>query len=102
VKRRRLGSSKLKYGLAHLTGPEEKLATFSKNRSKIDDNIKLPYETIYRIAKMYIVEKLTPLAICKDLDLNYNSVKLVISARKQQSDWLDAIASLGREGLIDE
>ena len=61
----------------------------------------LPYETIYRIALMSIVEKKQPREIARTLGVRYRPVMDVISARRQNSVWIDAIAALGREGLID-
>jgi hypothetical protein len=75
---------------------------FSKNRSYTQIEYDLAFETIYRIARMYIVDKEVPLAISKELDISYTSVRKVIEAKKQHSLWLDAIAALGREGLIDD
>ena len=74
---------------------------FSKNRSYTDMNEDILYEKIYRIAKMYIVSKETPLEISKTLDINYSVVIRIIEAKKQNHMWLDAIASLGRKGLIE-
>jgi len=76
------------------------LSTFSKIpiAVSVDD---IPYETIYRIAKLSIVEKQTPLYICTELKIRYDDVVRIIQAKKQHNLWLDAIAALGREGMID-
>lgn len=60
----------------------------------------IPYETIYRIARLSIVDKRTPLHICNELNVKYDDVLRIIEAKKQHNLWLDAIAALGREGLI--
>ena len=61
----------------------------------------VPYEKIYQIAVMYLVEKKTPMSIAQTLDLKYKDVTNIIEARRQTNMWIDAIADLGRKGLID-
>lgn len=62
----------------------------------------LPYETVYQIAKMKIVDKMTPAAISRELGVPYALVLPITTARKQHDLWISAIGSLGRQGLIND
>jgi hypothetical protein len=94
--------------LAHLTPKRanggEIVASFSKNRNQgeVSSLNNLSYETIYRIARMRIVDENTPLDISIKLKIKYIYVQRIIDAKKQHNLWLDAIATLGREGLIHD
>jgi len=77
--------------------------TFTKNRSygQRDHRSDIPYEVVRRIAEMRLVDKMTPADITRSLNVPYSVVIGIIEARKQNSDWVDAIADLGRKGLIE-
>ncbi len=60
----------------------------------------LPYETIYRIARMHIVDDKSIHFISMELNIQYGIVRKIVETRQQHNIWIDAIAALGREGLI--
>lgn len=80
------------------------MARFSKNRqyaqyvARKDD---LPYETIYRIAKMRLIDNKQPAEIARKLKVPYGAVVKIIRTKKQHNQWVDAVANLVREGLIN-
>lgn len=50
---------------------------------------------------MRIIDKMKPFEIARELDIPYRLVIGMIQGRKQNSQWIDAIADLARKGLID-
>lgn len=78
------------------------MSFFSKNRSYLAHvSNELTYEIIYRIASMRIIDKMKPFEIAKELELPYSHVIGMIQGKKQNAQWIDAIADLARKGLID-
>lgn len=61
----------------------------------------LPYETIHRIAHLLLVDKLPHTLVAKEIGISPSRVLAIREAKSQVDMWIDAIADLGRKGLIE-
>jgi hypothetical protein len=61
----------------------------------------LTYEQVRIIAVMFIIEKKDVRSIAKSLLIKPKTVNDVVNARSHNDYWIDAIADLGRKGMID-
>lgn len=55
-----------------------------------------------RIARMALVDKIDPRAIAKTLLVKPRLVRDIIAAKSHHKLWVEAIAELGRSGLLGE
>lgn len=62
----------------------------------------LEFSTVLRIARMALIEKMTPRAIAKQLLIEPRLVHNIIQAKSHHGLWIDAIAELGRSGLLGQ
>lgn len=75
--------------------------SYSFGRSRRAEHLTRP--VMYRIARMLLVDGLTPAACASELrhlGVTESEVVLVRAARLNRDTWIDVIADLGRQGLL--
>jgi len=77
-------------------GQKRRLTRSSSNK------ITLPYEKIYQVAVMLLVDKKSIRETAKTVRLTVSQVNNIRRAQSHHSMWIEAIADLGRKGLIKD
>lgn len=75
----------------------------SKNPKAVQKPSKhdFPFEIVHQIAYKLLVELKSVETTARELNLPVLRVRNIREAKSQSWDWIDAIADLGRKGLIE-
>ena len=65
------------------------------------DRQTLEYSTVYKIAYKFLIEKIPPRQVAKDLHLEVRLVRAITEAKSHKEHWINSVAELAKAGLLN-